>query len=136
MKSLSILLIDDDEIERMKFKKVCSDISFPCSIVEAVNGKQALSFLNKIENTFNIIILDLHMPKMNGLELLKELKSKIEFKNIPIIIMSNSEDDSELQKCYDYGVSGYFTKPAQFSKYSKKVKSLLKYWKRNELIKK
>ena len=135
MKSLSILLIDDDEIERMKFKKVCTDISFSCSIVEAVNGRQALNFLNKIENKFNIIILDLHMPKMNGLELLKELKSKIEFKNIPIIIMSNSEDDRELKKCYDYGISGYFTKPVQYSKYSKKVKSLLKYWKRNELIK-
>lgn len=134
MKSLSILLIDDDVIERMKFKKVCNDISFPCSIIEAEDGKQGLNLLNKIENRFNIIILDLHMPKMNGLEVLKVLKSKIEFKNIPIIIMSNSEDDNELKKCYDYGISGYFTKPAQFSKYAKKVKSLLNYWKRNELI--
>lgn len=134
MKSLSILLIDDDELERMKFKKVCKDISFPCSIVEAVNGKQALEFLKEEKSLFNIIILDLHMPKMNGLELLENLKSNMEFKNIPIIIMSNSEDDSELKKCYDFGISGYFTKPVQYSKYSKKVKSLLKYWKRNELV--
>ncbi|KGL58728.1 two-component system response regulator, CheY superfamily [Polaribacter sp. Hel1_85] len=118
----------------MKFKKVCKDISFPCSIVEAVNGKQALGFLNNLENTFNIIILDLHMPRMNGLELLEKLKANIKFKNIPIIIMSNSEDDSELKKCYDFGISGYFTKPAQYTKYAKKVRSLLKYWKKNELI--
>jgi CheY-like chemotaxis protein len=134
MKSLSILLIDDDEIERIKFLKVCKDINFPCSVVEAKNGKQALDFLNRIENTFNIIVLDLHMPKMNGLELLEKLKLNSKFKNTPIIIMSNSEDSAELQKCYDFGVSGYFTKPANFTKYSKKVKSVLKYWKQNEHI--
>lgn len=134
MKSLSVLLIDDDEIERMKFKKVCKDINFPCSIIEAVNGKQALNFLNNVKNTFNIIILDLHMPIMNGLELLEDLKSNKQFKNIPIIIMSNSEDNNDLKKCYDFGISGYFTKPAKYSKYSKKVKSVLKYWKQNELI--
>ena len=134
MKSLSILLIDDDEIERMKFKKVCKDIRFSCSIVEAINGKQALGFLKKTNHSFNIIILDLHMPKMNGLELLEKLKSSFQYKNIPIIIMSNSEDNSELKKCFNFGVSGYFTKPAQYSKYAKKVKSILKYWKQNEFI--
>ena len=134
MKSLSILLIDDDEIERIKFKKVCKDISFPCSIIEAVNGKEGLEFITAEKKAFNIIVLDLHMPKMNGLELLEKVKTNIKFKNIPIIIMSNSEDSDELKKCYDYGISGYFTKPAQYSKYAKKVKSVLKYWKQNELI--
>ena len=134
MKSLSILLVDDDEIQRLKFKKVCKDISFSCSIVEAVNGKQAFKFLKEAKNTFNIIILDLHMPKMNGLEFLAKLKENLNFKNIPIIIMSNSEDDNELKKCYEFGISGYFTKPTQFSQYSEKVKSLLKYWNQNKLI--
>jgi CheY-like chemotaxis protein len=134
MKSLSILLIDDDKIERMKFKKVCKDISFHCVIEEAINGIQAIELLKDIKNSFNIIVLDLHMPGMDGLELLGKLKSNVRFNKIPIIIMSNSEDNNELKKCYDFGISGYFTKPAQFTKYSKRVKSLLKYWKRNEFI--
>lgn len=134
MKSLTILLVDDDEIERIKFKKVCNNNNCPCTIVEAVDGEQALGILKNGAHVFNIIILDLHMPKMNGLEFLGELKSNVKFKNIPIIVMSNSEDDSELRKCYDFGISGYFTKPVQYSKYSKKVHSLLNYWKRNELI--
>lgn len=134
MKPLSILLIDDDEIERLKFKKVCEEIRFNCCIQEAINGKQALDFLIDAKNVFNIIVLDLHMPIMNGLELLEIIKSNIRFKDIPIIIMSNSEDDSELKKCYHLGVSGYLTKPAKYSVYSKKVKSLLKYWKQNKFI--
>lgn len=134
MKPLSILLIDDDAIERLKFKKVCAEIRFNCSVKEAINGKQALDFLIDAKNVFNIIVLDLHMPIMTGLELLEKIKSNLRFKDIPIVIMSNSEDANELKKCYDLGVSGYFTKPAKYSVYSKKVKALLKYWKQNKLI--
>ncbi|WP_166385744.1 MULTISPECIES: response regulator [unclassified Polaribacter] len=132
MNSLTILLIDDDEIERMKFKKVCYDNNSLSNIVEAVNGKEALSILNKAEYLFNIIILDLHMPEMNGLEFLGNLKADIRYKNIPIIVMSNSDDHEELKKCYDFGISGFFTKPVQFSKYAVKVESLLNYWKENK----
>ncbi|PWG04542.1 response regulator [Polaribacter aquimarinus] len=134
MKSLSILLIDDDAIERMKFKQVCEKNNFSCSILEAENGNEALEFLNNTENSFDIVISDLQMPKMDGLELLKSVRNINRIKNIPMIIMSNSQDKNHLKKCYEYGISGYFTKPASFSKYSKKVVSLLKYWKRNELI--
>lgn len=132
MNSLTILLIDDDEIERMKFKKVCYDNNSLSNIVEAVNGKEALSILNKAEYLFNIIILDLHMPEMNGLEFLGNLKADIRYKNIPIIVMSNSDDHEELKKCYDFGISGFFTKPVQFSRYAVKVESLLNYWKENK----
>lgn len=134
MKSLSILLIDDDAIERMKFKQVCKKINFSCSILEAENGNEALQYLNNNENSFDIVISDIQMPKMSGLELLKKVRNSNRLKNIPIIIMSNSKDDNHLKECYNYGVSGYFTKPASFSEYSKKVVSLLKYWKRNELL--
>ncbi|QXP68975.1 response regulator [Polaribacter sp. R2A056_3_33] len=135
MNFLSILLVDDDEIERMKFKKVCNDNNCRSKVVEAKDGKQALRILNKAEHSFNIIIMDLHMPEMNGLDFLSNLKSNVKFRNIPIIVMSNSEDDTELKICYDFGVSGFFTKPLQFSDYSKKVVSLLNYWKENKLIK-
>ena len=134
MKSLSILLIDDDVIERMKFRQVCKKFKFKCSIIEAENGNEALDYLNNEQNSFHIIISDLQMPKMNGLELLKKIRISKRFKNIPMIIMSNSEDKNDLKECYKLGISGYFTKPSSFSKYAKKVKAVLKYWNRNELI--
>lgn len=134
MKSLSILLIDDNEIERAKFQKVCKDVNFSCAVVEATSGEQALSYLNGFENTVNIIILDLHMPQMNGLRFLEKLKSNINYRNTPVVIMSNSDDYADLDKCYDYGIVGYINKPTDFSAYSQKVKSLLKYWQQNVFV--
>ena len=128
MKSLSILLIDDNEIERAKFQKVCKDVNFSCAVVEATSGEQALSYLNGFENTVNIIILDLHMPQMNGLRFLEKLKSNINYRNTPVVIMSNSDDYADLDKCYDYGIVGYINKPTDFSSFSLKVNSLLNCW--------
>jgi CheY-like chemotaxis protein len=134
MKSLSILLIDGNEIEREKFQKVCEEVNFLCDVLEATSGEQALSYLNGFENTVNVIILDLHMPQMNGLYFLEKLKSNINYRNTPVVIMSNSEDYADLDKCYDQGVVGYLNKPIDFTAYSQKVKSLLNYWQQNEFV--
>lgn len=134
MKSLSILLIDGNEIEREKFQKVCEEVNFPCDVLEATSGEQALSYLNGFENTVNVIILDLHMPQMNGLYFLEKLKSNINYRNTPVVIMSNSEDYADLDKCYDQGVVGYLNKPTDSTAYSQKVKSLLNYWQQNEFV--
>lgn len=134
MKSLSILLIDDDEIERIKFKKVCENNNFPHTISEANNGETAIKLLNNNENSFDIIISDLNMPKMNGFEFLKVIKSHKTFKYIPTIIISTSNNYDDLKKCYKIGVAGYFIKQLQFTDYSSKIVSLLNYWCENELV--
>lgn len=131
MKSLSILLVDDDKIERLKFRKVCQEVNFDCNILEAKNGENALTFLNT--NTFDLIISDLNMPKMNGFEFLSALKNNIKFKYIPVVIMSTSENKIDLDRCYKLGISGYFSKPLKYSDYIKKVTSLLEYWSKASL---
>jgi CheY-like chemotaxis protein len=128
MKSLSILLVDDDKIERLKFKKVCKEINFDVIIFEAENGENALKFLKDKKNSFDLIISGLNMPVMNGFELLSALKKKSKFKYIPVVIMSTSEDKLDLKKCYKLGVSGYFSKPLKYPEYLEKVSSLLYYW--------
>ncbi len=132
MEPLKILLIDDDEIQRMKFKKACREISFKTIISEAINGENALSFLNDKSSYFDLIISDLNMPKMNGFEFLKNLKNRTDYKNTPVVIMSSSNNKSDLKKCFDIGVSGYFTKPTKYSEYVSKVISLLEYWSKSE----
>lgn len=128
MKSLTILLVDDDKIERLKFKKVCQKVNPDCAVLEAVNGEEAFALLTDNKNSFDLIITDINMPKMDGFEFLKALKSNIKLKPIPVVIMSTSESKIDLEKGYGIGISGYFSKPLKYADYLNKVTSLLQYW--------
>ena len=132
MKKLKILLIEDDEIERMKFSKVASKLGNH-TIIEAENGEKALETLEQIELP-NLIVLDLNMPKVNGVEFLKILKANENLLYIPIIIMSTSNNHNDIKKCYEIGVSGYMIKPLHYEDYQQKITNLIKYWMNNELI--
>ncbi len=134
MKSLSILLIDDDQIERMKFKKVCEKNKSRHSIFEANNGEKAINLLSNIENSYDLIVLDLNMPKMNGFEFLRKLKKDKLLKYIPVVIMTTSNNYEDLKECYKIGVAGYFCKPLQLKEYTNKVLTLLNYWEKSELV--
>jgi len=133
MKKISLLLIDDDEIERMKFKRDCQKNKYPHTILEAKNGELALDILKNKESLPDIIILDLNMPKMNGHEFLNILKLDDELKYIPIIIMSSSDNYLDVKECYKIGIAGYIIKPLHFTDYSNRIVSLLNYWSNNEL---
>ncbi|MHB0755502.1 response regulator [Polaribacter sp. M15] len=128
MKSLSILFVDDDKIERLKFLKVCKELNVHNAICLASNGAIALDILQKENFTFDLIISDINMPRMDGFEFLELLNTYQESKMIPVVIMSTSEDIKDLEKCYKLGISGYFSKPLKYKEYLSKVTSLLEYW--------
>lgn len=132
MKKLKILLIEDDEIERMKFARVASGMGNH-TIIEAENGEKALDILDQIELP-NLIVLDLNMPKVNGVEFLGILKSNKALQYIPIVVMSSSNNHNDIKKCYEIGVSGYMIKPLHYEDYKKKISCLIGYWMDNELI--
>ena len=132
MKKLKILLIEDDEIERMKFSRVASKMGNH-TIIEAENGERALDTLKDLESP-NLIVLDLNMPKVNGIEFLKILKSNSNLDYIPIIVMSTSNNHNDIKKCYEIGASGYMIKPLRYEDYKKKISCLIGYWMDNELI--
>jgi CheY-like chemotaxis protein len=133
LKKLTILLIEDDEIERMKFKRVSEKNGFCHTIIEASNGEVALEVLNS-DQLPNLILLDLNMPKMDGLEFLKKLKATPALQFIPIIVLSTSNNYNDVKQCYEIGASGYMIKPLHFEEYKQKIVSLIKYWECNELI--
>ena len=133
MRPLSILLVDDDEIQRLKFKKVCENIQLKSTVIEAENGEKALAILDDEKTSFDLIISDLNMPVMNGFEFLVKLKRSLKLKNIPVVIMSTSNKNEDLKRCYKLGVCGYFTKPLEYLEYSSKVTSLLNYWRKCEV---
>lgn len=131
---INILLIDDDEVDCMNvqraFKK--SNISNPLSI--AHNGIEGLDMLrgtngvNKLDPMPRIILLDINMPKMNGLEFLKELRNDKDLHSISVFIMTTSNDDKDRFEAYNYNVAGYIIKPISFENFVATISILNNFW--------
>ncbi|AUC82564.1 response regulator [Lacinutrix sp. Bg11-31] len=134
VKKLKILLIEDDMIEIMKLNRTISTLKLDHKIIEANNGEEALEILEKKDNLPDIILLDLNMPKINGIEFLNILKKDDVLKYIPTIILSTSNNQKDLLECYKTGVAGYVIKPLKYEDYVSKIEKLLAYWSINELI--
>jgi len=119
----------------MKLNRALSSLHLKHQIIEANNGEDALHILEKKEIIPDIILLDLNMPKINGIEFLSILKNNDTLKYIPTIILTTSNNQKDLLECYKIGVAGYVLKPLKYEEYVSKIETLLKYWSINELIK-
>ena len=135
IKSLKILLIEDDTIEVMKLNRTINSLQLKHRIIEAKNGEEALEILNKKNNLPDIILLDLNMPKINGIEFLRILKNDEVLKYIPTIVLTTSNNHRDVLECYKIGIAGYMIKPLKYEDYVAKIEKLLAYWSINELIK-
>jgi CheY-like chemotaxis protein len=134
VKQLKILLIEDDLIEIMKLTRTISTLKLDHKIIKANNGEEALVLLDQKHNLPDIILLDLNMPKINGIEFLNILKKDNVLKHIPTIILTTSNNQKDLLECYKTGVAGYVIKPLRYQDYVSKIEKLLAYWSINELI--
>ncbi|ARV05453.1 response regulator [Polaribacter sp. SA4-10] len=132
-KKLRILLIEDNLIEIMKMKRTISFLELDHSIQEAKNGVEALKILEDKSNLPDIILLDLNMPKISGIEFLTLLRNDEYLKHIPTIILTTSDNQKDLFECYRLGASGYILKPLKYEDYVNKIKIVLAYWSVNEL---
>ncbi|MGJ8761068.1 response regulator [Polaribacter sp. R2A056_3_33] len=134
-KSLKILLIEDNLIEIMKMKRTLSLLKLEHTIQEAKNGEEALKILEDKSNFPDLILLDLNMPKMSGIEFLSILKKDESIQHIPTVILTTSDNQRDLDQCYKIGVSGYILKPLKYDDYVHKIEKVLSYWSTNELKK-
>ncbi|EAQ49081.1 response regulator [Leeuwenhoekiella blandensis] len=133
-KVLSILLIEDDRIEVMKLKRVLSKEALNHKLIEAKNGEEALTLLRDKSILPDLILLDLNMPKIDGIEFLKILKADDTFKYIPTVVLTTSSNHNDVKQCYEIGIAGYVLKPLKYEDYVTKLSGLLNYWSLNELI--
>ena len=134
-RELKILLIEDDTIELMKLNRAMLSLNMNHKVTEANNGEDALELLLKEKYYPDIILLDLNMPKINGIEFLSILKTNESLKFIPTIILTTSSNKKDLLECYNIGIAGYVQKPLKYQDYIAKINILLSYWSANELIK-
>lgn len=129
-RNASILICDDDEDDLYLVKSVFNDTKFSNQIVYLKNGVELLEHLqnHKNETSIGLILLDLNMPKMDGREALKMIKSNPEFRRIPVIILTTSNSPQDIYQCYELGANCFITKPSSYEGLNDAIKTLSKFW--------
>jgi len=129
-----ILLLEDDQVDAMTVKRALKDINVTNSLDIVHDGEEALTFLKNPENEKpGIILLDLNMPKMNGIEFLKIAKKDDSLKKIPVVVLTTSKEDQDKVDSFNLGVAGYMIKPVDYRKFVEVVKTIDIYWTLSEL---
>ncbi|BAU64684.1 response regulator [Stanieria sp. NIES-3757] len=134
-KIINILLIEDDQVDVMNVRRAFKKNHIANPLYVAQNGLEALDMLRSHDNqppvvpkTRRLILLDLNMPKMNGLEFLHKLREDPELKPTPVIVMTTSDEDKDRIEAYNLNVAGYIVKPVTFGNFAEVMSTLNKYW--------
>jgi CheY-like chemotaxis protein len=128
--SLNILLVEDDEIDVMNVKRAFDNNHITNPVYVAGNGLEALEKLRSgaIPQGRRIVLLDLNMPKMNGIEFLRELRSDPALAPTPVVVLTTSNNDHDKIDAFKLNVAGYLVKPVTFAEFSELMVTLNKYW--------
>ena len=127
---LNILLVEDDEVDVMNVQRAFKKNNIANPLFTADNGVEALALLRdgEIPRNRRIILLDLNMPQMNGIEFLRELRDDPELRPTPVIVLTTSNDEKDRIEAYNLNVAGYILKPVTFSNFCEVMAALNKYW--------
>ncbi|MGR3311383.1 MAG: response regulator [Candidatus Brocadiales bacterium] len=129
-----ILLVEDDSVDAMTVKRALKEIKVTNQLDIVGNGEEALVFLRNEKNGKpGIILLDLNMPKMNGLEFLKVAKQDDQLKKIPVIVLTTSREEQDRIESFSLGVAGYMIKPVDYLQFVEVVRAIDLYWTLSEL---
>jgi len=129
-----ILLVDDDEVDQMTVRRALKDIHVTNRLDIAGDGEEALAYLNDDSNQKpGIILLDLNMPRINGIEFLTEIKKDSELKKIPVVVLTTSKEEQDKVNSFELGISGYMLKPVDYSQFVEVVRTIDLYWTLSEL---
>lgn len=124
-----ILLVEDDEVDVMTVKRSLKDLKVSNRLDVAGNGEEAVEFLNEPRNDFPcLILLDINMPRMNGIEFLKIIKQDDRLKRIPVVVLTSSREDQDKMDSFGLGISGYMVKPADYQKFVAVIRAIDLYW--------
>ncbi len=129
-RALNILLVEDDEVDVMNVRRAFDRNQMTNTLFVAGNGLEALEMLrsNRIPRERRLILLDLNMPKMNGIEFLEALRADPELSITPVVVLTTSNDDQDKLDAYNFNVAGYLLKPVTFSSFCERMATLDRYW--------
>lgn len=131
-----ILLVEDNASDASLTIMALKEKHLANNIVHVRDGQEALDYIfaegafsgRNAEDLPSVILLDLKMPKVTGIEVLQKIKSDERFKTIPVVVFSSSQEDPDVKTCYELGVNSYIVKPLEFEEFMKVASELGLYW--------
>jgi CheY-like chemotaxis protein len=129
-----ILLIEDDLVDMMSVTRALKQIHVTNKVVHRENGEDGLNYLEDETNDKPcIILLDLNMPIMNGIEFLRAVKSDDRFRRIPAVVLTTSDEQQDKVNSFNFGVAGYMSKPVDYWQFVEVIRSIDAYWTLSEM---
>lgn len=133
---VEILLVEDNPTDAELAMIALKERNLANKLVWVKDGAEALDFLfavgayasRKVENSPKVVLLDLRMPKVDGLEVLRRVKADERTKHIPVVVLTSSKEDRDVAESYNLGVNSYIAKPVEFEEFAKVVSELGLYW--------
>ncbi len=130
-----ILLIEDDLVDALTVKRAFKELNVKNKIIHKPDGEQALDLLTDKSSPLPcMILLDLNMPRMNGLEFIEQAKSDLTLRSIPIIVLTTSSEYRDKEKSFEHSVAGYLVKPLDYTIFVQMIKTLSAYWTVSEML--
>ena len=134
MVTTNILLVEDDRVDVMNVRRSFKKANITNPLFTAQNGLEALDILRgksesvQMPTTRRLVLLDLNMPKMGGLEFLQELRADPDIKSTPVIVLTTSDQEKDRVEAYNLNVAGYILKPVTFASFAGVMTALNRYW--------
>jgi CheY-like chemotaxis protein len=129
-----ILLVEDDLLDVMTLKRGLRDIHAENPLYVCNDGEAALEFLRQPNPiTPGLILLDLNMPRMNGIEFLKILKADLNWRKIPVVVFTTSQEEQDRLTSFELSVAGYIVKPLEYPDFVEDLLVIYKYWRLSEI---
>ncbi len=128
-KNRTILLVEDDAVDAMTVRRAFKDLRINNHLHHAENGEVALAWLRDPKKELPcLILLDLNMPRMNGIEFLHEAKADECLRKIPVVVLTTSEEEQDKTQSFNLGVAGYMLKPVDYVQFIEVVRTIDMYW--------
>ncbi len=125
----TILLVEDDMVDAMTVRRALKELQVSNPLTVKGNGEEALDYLkDSINEKPCIILLDLNMPRMNGIDFLKEVKCDDRLRSIPVIVLTTSKADQDVVTTFNMSIAGYMVKPVDYKQFVDTLRTIRIYW--------
>jgi len=125
----TILLVEDDMVDAMTVRRALKELQVSNPLTVRGNGEEALDYLkDSVNEKPCIILLDLNMPRMNGIDFLKEIKCDDRLRSIPVIVLTTSKADQDVVTTFNMSIAGYMVKPVDYKQFVDTLRTIRLYW--------